>query len=231
MADFCASLPPNCIIRPACKADRWVLQQLVFSLIWSEALGFDIRIVAYRIAKILLLGAFVGIDAWLLKTVQAPALQSVMLALMLYAALWAIASILVLLLYVVLIPTEPLFNWSMYWVVEHNHRPVACAALSHFGDFCVLYHVVVDGKWRGRSLASCLIRQFIKDLHQPVYLVCKPKLASFYARLGFVSVSWKYLSKPLQTHFKDFEIDRKISRVRWEIMGSSQGDALSYLPQ
>lgn len=231
MVDSYASLPPDCVIRPARKADRWVLQQLVLSLIWSEALGFDVRVVSYRIAKILLLGAFVGVDAWLLKTIQSPTLQSVMLAMMLYAALWAIASILILLLYVVLIPTEPLFNWSMYWVVEHHQRPVACAALSHFGDFCVLYHVVVDHKWRGRSLASCLIRQFLKEIRQPVYLVCKPKLAGFYTRLGFVPVSWKHLSKPLRIHFKDFEIDRRISRIRWEIMGSSQDDVLPRLPQ
>ncbi|EKQ68566.1 acetyltransferase, N-acetylglutamate synthase [Leptolyngbyaceae cyanobacterium JSC-12] len=231
MTDFCSSLPPNCIVRPARKTDRWVLQQLVLNLIWSEALGFDARIVAYRLVKISLLSAVVGIDAWLLRKVQSPALQSVVLATMLYAALWAIALILVLLLYVVLIPTEPLFNWSMYWVVEHNQRPVACAAMSHFSDFYVLYHVVVDQKWRRRSLASCLIRQIVKDLKQPVYLVCKPKLAGFYANLGFVSVSWKYLSKPLQIHFKDFEIDRKISRTRWEIMAFSQADALTHPAQ
>uniref|UniRef100_A0A832H1R2 N-acetyltransferase n=1 Tax=Oscillatoriales cyanobacterium SpSt-402 TaxID=2282168 RepID=A0A832H1R2_9CYAN len=231
MADFCDSLPPTCIVRPARQTDRWVLQQLVLGLIWSEALGFDLRIVAYRIGKIGLLSAVVGLNAWLLRELRPPALQSVVLATMLYAALWAIASILILLFYVLLIPTEPLFNWSMYWVVEHNQRPVACAALSHFGDFCVLYHVVVEKQWRRRSLATCLIRQFMKDVQQPIYLVCKPKLIDFYARLGFMSVSWKHLSKPLKTHFKDFEIDRKISHTRWEIMGSSQADTLSHLAQ
>ncbi|MDX2228298.1 MAG: GNAT family N-acetyltransferase [Leptolyngbyaceae cyanobacterium bins.349] len=226
-----SALPANCFIRPADQADRWVLQKLVLHLIWSEALGFDVRVIGYRLIKILLLGALVMLEAWCVKQLSSSGWQSVLMVLLFVTAVWAIASGLVLLLYIALIPTEPLFNWPTYYVVECQHLPVACAAVSYFGEFCVLYHVVVAPGWRRQGLASVLVEHLVKQAKPPIYLVCKPRLIPFYQQLGFESLPWHHLSRPLKTHFRDFAVDRRLSRVHWEIMAFSHEGTVSHRPQ
>lgn len=218
------SLPANCVVRPAEKADRWALQRLVFLLIQSEALGFDARLLAYRLTSICLLIGLLRLQVWLLKELPLPMLQALLIGGIITTGTWAIASLFVLVLYILLVPTEPLFNWSMYWVIECDNQPVACAALTSGKDFCVLYHVVVAKAWRRRSLASYLVNQLVQKSQFPIYLVCKPQRTSFYTQFGFVPVSWQELTNPLRAHFKDFERDRRFSRVQWKIMCSSQHD-------
>lgn len=203
----------------------------MLQLIWAEALGFDLRVIGYRLTKILLIGALAGLEAWLVKQIPSQELQSLLTVALFFTVGWAIASGLILLLYIVLIPTEPLLNWTLYRIVECNRRPVACAALSDFGEFSVLYHVVVDPKWQKQGLASRLIQQLIQETRTPLYLVCKPQLVSFYRQLGFQAQSWKHLAKPIKAHFQDFALDRCISQSHWEIMGLSQDDSCPRLPQ
>ena len=220
------TLPPNCTIRPAVKADRWVLQRLVLQLIWTEALGFDLRVISYRMIQILLLVTLVALEVWLVKQTTSPQWQSVFLAILIFTTVWAIAACLVLILYIVLIPIEPLFNWSMYWVVECNHHAVACAAVSWSHEVGVMYHVVVAVNWRRQRLASSLLHQLVGTTKTPLYLVCKPALVPFYRQFGFEPIAWKQLSQPLKNHFKDFARDRWISNIQWEIMAFSHGSTL-----
>lgn len=224
------TLPANYVIRPAIKSDRWMLQKLVLQLIWFEALGFDLRLISYRLIQILLLVVLISAEIWLVQCLSS-VWQSLLVVVLLFTSLWAIALSLLLLLYIVLIPIEPLFNWSMYWVVECRHHPVACAALLHQNEFCVLYHVVVDQKWRGQKLASHLVQHVVRVTKMPLYLVCRPALVPFYRRFGFQSLAWKQLAKPLKAHFKDFVCDRHISRVNWEIMACSQDATMRHPSQ
>jgi len=219
-------LPTHCTIRPAVKDDRWALQKLVLHLIWLEALGFDARLIIYRISQISLLVVFIAVQVWFFRFAT-PIWQSVIGFTLLLTALWAIALSLILLLHIVLIPIEPLFNWSMYWVVECNQRPVGCAAVLYSDGFCVLYHVVVERNWRKQKLASCLVQQVVRVTKSPLYLVCRPAVVPFYSQLGFEVLAWKHLSKPLRTHFKDFIRDRDICRVNWQIMACSHDSTVS----
>ncbi|MDX2239134.1 MAG: GNAT family N-acetyltransferase [Leptolyngbyaceae cyanobacterium bins.302] len=221
------ALPASCILRPARNSDRWVLQRLVLRLIGSEALGFDLRLVGCRLARVLLVWAFVAIAARLTSQPVSPALQSLSIVILGGTALWAIASSLMLLVYILLIPSEPLFNWSNYWVVDCDRQIVACIAMSDFSQFSVLYHVVVQPGWRRKGLASTLVRQVSKAANNPIYLVCKPKLVPLYARCGFERLAWQTLAKPLRVHFRDFERDRRISNIPWEVMGFSQDKTIA----
>lgn len=221
------SLPPNCILRPAQKADRFALQRLVFTLIRSEAIGFDVRLLAYRLATIFVFLVLLRLQGWLLQNISSSIFQALLIVGMGLTVILMIASLTMLVLYILLIPTEPLFNWAMYWVIECDSYPIACAALTSDADCCVLYHVVVAKPWRRQSIASYLVHHLVQKSELPVYLVCKPKRASFYTHLGFVPISWQQLSKPLRAHFKDFERDRVISRVQWKIMCSSQVDPVA----
>lgn len=227
------SLPHHCDLRTATKGDRWALQKLVWHLIWAEALGFDLRLIGYRLGKLGLLSLLIGVELWLMPRLPSPEWQSVVLVLLLLTLLWAIATSFILLLYVVLMPLEPLLNWSGYCLVACHQRPVACAALSDFGHFAVLYHVVVDPAWRRQGLASELIQYLLQSTNSqiPIYLVCKPQLVPFYEPLGFRVRSWRQLAPPLKSHFRDFIWDRRRHHCRWEIMGFSQNETLPHHPQ
>ncbi|MBM0743048.1 GNAT family N-acetyltransferase [Phormidium sp. CLA17] len=225
MSEVFLPLPTHCLLRPAHKSDRWMLQRFTLKLVQSEALGFDLRIVAYHLVKTGFLGLFATLQRWLLIHTRSLPLQSVLMLLLFCTLLWAIAQAFTVILYLVLIPTEPLLNWSLYQVVECEGAPVGCAALACYGNFCVLYHLYVSPPWRQQLLASRLVQQMIHQTEQPTYLVCKPQMCQFYTRLGFVDIPWKQLSQPLKAHFKDFERDRKLGGVPWEIMSCSQTSA------
>lgn len=215
-------LPDHCGLRRAHRSDRWALQQLVFLLIRSEALGFDCRIIAYRLTKIALLGAVLVAQVWLFLHAAAPVERKLISLTLGLTGIWTIAALGLLVLYVVLIPTEPLFNWSAYWVIDHHQAPIACAAFVNFRQFSVLYHVVVKPTWRRQGLASLLVQQMTQETSLPLYLVCKSSLVPFYTQCGFKRLAWEQLTKPLKAHFIDFESDRRISQVKWEVMGFSQ---------
>ncbi|MEX0270287.1 GNAT family N-acetyltransferase [Leptolyngbyaceae cyanobacterium UHCC 1019] len=214
-------LSTHCLVRPARKGDRWMLQHFVLELIQSEALGFDFRLIAYRLLEVGGLVLLAALQQWVLMHTRSLPLQSVLMLLLFCTLLWAIGQAGILLFYVLLIPTEPLFNWSLYQVVECEGTLVGCAALAGYDNFYVLYHLYISPPWRRQSLGSRLVQQMIHQA-QPTYLVCKPQRCQFYARLGFVGVSWDQLAHPLKAHFKDFERDRRLNGIAWKIMSHSQ---------
>lgn len=218
MAEPLFSLSPTCLIRPAQVTDQWALQKFVLKLIRTEALAFDLRMLAYRLIRLVALGFAIGLELWLLGQTTTQLGKLLLILLLLYSCGATVFLLCTLLLYLLLIPTEPLFNWSLYHVVECNGIPVGCAALSCYSEFCVLYHLFVSPNWRRQSLGACLVQRLIQTTSQPVYLVCKPKLLWFYTRLGFQPVTWKELSPPVQVHFSDFELDRRISGATWKVM-------------
>ncbi|MBL1174608.1 GNAT family N-acetyltransferase [Pantanalinema sp. GBBB05] len=218
MAERIVSLPSCCSIRPAQLADQWALQEFVLKLIWTEALAFDLRMLAYRLVRLVALGGAIVLELWLLEQTTTQPGRWFLFLLLLYSCGVTFFSGCTLLLYLLLIPTEPLFNWSLYHVVECNGLPVGCAALSCYSEFYVLYHLFVSANWRQQSLGACLVQHLIQKASQPVYLVCKPKLQWFYTRLGFHPVTWKELAPPVQAHFSDFELDRRISGATWKVM-------------
>jgi GNAT superfamily N-acetyltransferase len=221
MIDPVFSLPHPCFLRPACKGDRWTLQWLVLKMVWTEALDFDLRLIGYRLVRILLLGLAGNLQTAVLFQSRFFFVRGLLTITLFCTVLWAVISFILLCLYLLLIPTEPLFNWCNYWVIDHQGHPVACVAMSQYSDFCTIYHVFVEPDWRRQALASTLLQGMLNQARQPVYIVCKPKLVQFYSRLGFVSLGWKQLSPMLQFHFRDFAIDQQISGHHWEVMYSS----------
>lgn len=221
MSQVVVPLADHCWVRPAQKSDRWLLQQFVFKLIQSEALGFDFRLIAYRLLEIGGLALLAALQQWCLMHTRSLPLQSILMLLWFCTLLWAIGQAGILLFYVLLIPTEPLFNWSLYQVVECEGTLVGCAALAGYDNFYVLYHLYIAPPWRRKSLGSRLVQQTIHQA-QPTYLVCKPQRCQFYTRLGFTAVPWNQLDHPLKAHFKDFERDRRLNGIAWKIMSYPQ---------
>lgn len=96
-------------------------------------------------------------------------------------------------------PTQ--LHWANFWVIEYSGCLVACGQLRSFFGVQEIGSLVVKLPWRGRGLGTILVKHLIQQATQPLYLTCGDRLASFYARLGFVPISWFTLSCHLRLKF------------------------------
>jgi amino-acid N-acetyltransferase len=97
-------------------------------------------------------------------------------------------------------PTQ--LRWSQFWVIEYEEYIVACGQLRSFSEAQELGSLVVAPAWQNRGLGSYLVKYLIEQATGPLYLECLgSKLAEFYRRFGFLSVSWQELPQPLKWKF------------------------------
>lgn len=97
-------------------------------------------------------------------------------------------------------PTQ--LRWQQFWVIECDGRLAACGQLRSFPNAQELGSLVVARPWRDQGLGSYLVEYLIQKATQPLYLECLGgRLANFYTRFGFVSVSWRELPRPLKLKF------------------------------
>lgn len=211
-------LPEGCRLRAAEAKDRWWLQHFVFSLIRTEALDFDGRILTYRLTRVVLLLSASGGMYWLFSLTPGYWPRFVLVGGLLYTLVMAFIEFCILLLYLVLIPTEPLVNWFLYSIVDYQGQPIACIAMTNQIGFSVLYHLFVVPPWRQRAIGSYLVQAHTRHIQQPLYLACKPKRRAFYQRLGFQAIAWADLDPPVRAHFRDFEMDTRLSGTIWHVM-------------
>lgn len=106
-------------------------------------------------------------------------------------------AILLLVLKALLDPTQ--LRWQQFWVIESHNQIIACGQLRQFNDVEELGSLVVSRAWRGKGLGAILVQHLIQESTKPLYLECVGKrLASFYARFGFVPVEFSDLPASLK---------------------------------
>jgi amino-acid N-acetyltransferase len=114
-------------------------------------------------------------------------------------------------------PTQ--LRTQQFWVIECDARVIACGQLRSFPGAQELGSVVVAPAWRGRGLGTCVVKHLIQEATQPLYLECLgSRLAMFYARFGFVSVSWQELPRPLKLKFSFSALAATVFRIPVTIM-------------
>lgn len=119
-------------------------------------------------------------------------------------------------------PTQ--LRWQQFWVIECDGRLVACGQLRSFPGAQELGSVVVTSAWRGRGLGTYLVKHLVEEARQPLYLECLgSRLAKFYARFDFVSVSWQELPRPLKLKFSFSALAATLFRVPVTIMQYRRG--------
>jgi amino-acid N-acetyltransferase len=97
-------------------------------------------------------------------------------------------------------PTQ--LRWEQFWVIDRDGKIIACGQLRSFEGAQELGSLVVARDWRKQGIGTYLTQHLIQIASQPLYLECLgAKLASFYTRLGFVSVSWRELPPSLKRKF------------------------------
>lgn len=76
---------------------------------------------------------------------------------------------------------------SQGWVARRHGRIVAALCLTPLAHGHWLTGVLAEPAQRRQGVASGLLRHALAQSEGPVWLFCHPKLATFYARLGFAS--------------------------------------------
>jgi amino-acid N-acetyltransferase len=122
-------------------------------------------------------------------------------------------------------PTQ--LRWQQFWVIEYQEKVIACGQLRSFEKAQELGSLVVAKPWRDRGLGTVLTQHLIEEATQPLYLECLGKrLAQFYARFGFVPVSWQALPRSLQLKFGLSQLAKTVLRLPVAIM-VQQGESKS----
>lgn len=128
-------------------------------------------------------------------------------------------------------PTQ--LRWQQFWVIECEHRIIACGQLRDYKDAQELGSLIVAPDWRGRGLGTYLAQQLIEKAEKPLYLECMgKKLVQFYQRLGFTPVAWHILPPSLKRKFGITKMAATVFRLPIFIMGYcpsqvNQDDAVS----
>jgi N-acetylglutamate synthase-like GNAT family acetyltransferase len=78
-------------------------------------------------------------------------------------------------------------HWERFLVAETGAGQfVGCAQIKHHQDGSLeLASLAVEEAYRGRGVASSLIRSLLQDSPRPLYLMCRPELGVFYQKFGF----------------------------------------------
>jgi N-acetylglutamate synthase-like GNAT family acetyltransferase len=178
-------LPPNCILRPACSADRNFIRRLLNDFkqeVLPPPSSTD------RLMKWVVWGILAAGGLGLTITVG----PGTLLNLLAGPAIVLASGILITLLFT--------WNddWQDFWVIEHNQAIIACAKLRCHSRYSVLHDVYVIPPWRSQGLGSYLVRHLGEQATRPLYLTCMPNRVTFYYRLGFTPVSSQKLPPLLQ---------------------------------
>jgi N-acetylglutamate synthase-like GNAT family acetyltransferase len=81
----------------------------------------------------------------------------------------------------------PNFDISGFWVIEYERKIIAFGELKQSKRFLHINKLFVSPTWRRRGLGSVLVKRFMEETNQPLYVISLQKLAKFYTRLGFVT--------------------------------------------
>ncbi|HET7009290.1 MAG TPA: GNAT family N-acetyltransferase [Anaerolineales bacterium] len=82
-------------------------------------------------------------------------------------------------------------EWQRFIVAEDGAGQfVGCGQVKEHRDGSrELASIAVEEAWRGRGIASRLIRELMQRHAPPLWLTCRSNLAEFYGRFGFVEVA------------------------------------------
>ncbi|MDF5730232.1 MAG: GNAT family N-acetyltransferase [Rhizonema sp. PD38] len=109
-------------------------------------------------------------------------------------------------------PTQ--IRFSQFWVIECESKLVACGQLRNFSGAQELGSLIVASAWRSRGLGTFLIMHLIRQATQPLYLECLgQRLAQFYERFGFVSISFADLPQSLKPKFGLSDLGKRLLGV------------------
>jgi len=102
-------------------------------------------------------------------------------------------------------------HWQNFLVAkDRRRRLIGCGQLKPHGRRSIeLASIAVEEEYRNRGVARTVIEELLEGAPRPLYLVCLPRLSSFYERFGFTAANAGHL--PL--HFRRVRRLARIIRV------------------
>ncbi len=198
-------LPEGVTIEKAQSQDKWILTRLVWRFLIEEVLEFELRVIGFQLLIILVLFILLKI---MFKLVFLNPLFFGGSIVIIYTIIYKFFYIF---WWLIISWTNPLWNWSTYWLVKYENIIIGCCKLSEGAEYSTISSVYIHPNWRNRKLGSALIKFMVNQSEKTVYLICKPKLLAFYTNLGFNKLNWdNNLSLPLKTQFNIFSPHPKL---------------------
>ena len=190
---------PECVtIEKAQAQEKWNLTRLVWRFLLEEVLEFELRVVGWKLIKIL------GLLIPLIIMFKLLAFSPLLLVGIIAIIYTIIAMIFNIFLWLGISWTNPLWSWSQYWLVKYENMIIGHGTLLEGAEYSTISYVYIHPNWRKRKLGSALIQFMVNQSQKTVYLICKPKLLTFYTNLGFNKLNWHNLSLPLKQRFNIF---------------------------
>lgn len=114
-------------------------------------------------------------------------------------------------------PTQ--LRWQQFWMIEFQGQLVAFGQLRNFSSSQELGSLFVAPDWRDRGLGTYLTKHLIEQATLPLYLKCVgQRRAQFFARFGFMPISWQELPAPLKTKFSLPQLAKRLVQYPMEFM-------------
>jgi N-acetylglutamate synthase-like GNAT family acetyltransferase len=85
-------------------------------------------------------------------------------------------------------------NWQHFLVaVTQEDGLLGCGQIkTHFDSSHELASIAVQGPARGKGIARAIIQELLlREKARPLYLMCRARLESLYAKFGFRAIAWK----------------------------------------
>ena len=111
-------------------------------------------------------------------------------------------------------------DWPHFIVaVDANDRMIACGQVKqHAGGLYELASIATLPDWRGRGVASRIIRRLMDDHPLPLYLTCRGRMHDFYTRFGFRSLQWSEMPPYYRRLKRLAELARRIRLTDEEML-------------
>jgi amino-acid N-acetyltransferase len=109
-------------------------------------------------------------------------------------------------------------RWQNFLVAESEGQVVGCAQIRAYPGFRELGSLVVRKAYRGQGIGEALIRALLAREDGVVYLMCRGRMAPYYARFGFEEIKPRQAPWALKTKVRAGQVMASAFGVRLAVM-------------
>lgn len=91
-------------------------------------------------------------------------------------------------------------NLFSVWVVEREYQIYGFVSCAQRGNFRMIGRLLVASNRQSMGIGSTLVRHCISSVETPIYLLCNPRLRSYYYRFGFIAADLSNIPPELSQH-------------------------------
>lgn len=109
-------------------------------------------------------------------------------------------------------------HWENFLVAENGGRVIGVGQVKPYRSGRELGSLVVLKPYRGQGVGGRIIRALIEREQGELFLFCRDRLESYYARFGFRRAGWRELRGALRAKYAFAQLFRVFFGVRVIVM-------------